>query len=168
MGVRDFDPANVSDRMLTAIVESSDDAIIGKTLEGVIVAWNAAAERLYGYRADEVQGRSIDLLVPASQSGQLRSILQSVSEGRRIDHLETIRRTKDGRLLHVALTVTPVRDVNGHVIGAATIARDLTEHKRREKALRASDERWRAVIESAVDGIILIDEHGREIGRAHV
>ena len=147
--------------MLAAIVESSDDAIIGKTLEGVIVTWNAAAERLYGYRADEVQGRSIDLLVPASQSDELRSILQSVSAGQRIDHLETIRRTKDGRLLDVALTVTPIRDSSGHVIGAATIGRDLTEHKRRAKALRASEERWRAVIESAVDGIILIDEYGR-------
>ena len=161
MGVRDFDPANASDRMLAAIVESSDDAIIGKTLEGVIVTWNAAAERLYGYRADEVQGRSIDLLVPAPQSDQLQGILQSVSEGRRTDHLETIRKTKDGRLIDVALTVTPIRDLSGHVIGAATIARDLTAHKKRERALRASEERWRAVIESAVDGIVLIDEHGR-------
>ncbi|MEQ1911232.1 MAG: PAS domain S-box protein [Vicinamibacterales bacterium] len=160
MGVRDFDPANASDRMLAAIVESSDDAIIGKTLEGVIVTWNAAAERLYGYRADEVQGRSIDLLVPPSQSDQLRGILQSVSEGRRIDHLETIRRAKDGRLLDIVLTVSPIRDLTGHVIGAATIARDLTERNRREKALLASEARWRSVIESAVDAIILIDSRG--------
>jgi len=146
---------------LAAIVESSDDAIIGKDLDGIILTWNRGAERLYGYTADEVKGRSIALLVPEDRRRELETVLEGIRLGRRVDHLETVRRTRDGRLVDVLLTVSPVRDAAGRVIGGATIARDMTAHKRDELARRISESRWRSVVESAVDGIIVIDSKGR-------
>lgn len=146
--------------MLAAIVESSDDAIIGKTLEGVIVTWNRAAESLYGYSADEVKGQSIRRLVPDDRLDELRDILDSVRAGRRVVALETRRRTKDGRDIDVRLTVSPVRDADGRIVGAATIARDLTSRKRDATTIRHGEARWRAIVESAIDGILVIDEKG--------
>src|SRR6185436_3098238 len=113
-----FDPAGDPDRFLAAIIESSDDAIIGKTLDGVIVTWNRGAERLYGYTAREVRGRPIALLVPDDRTAELEEILGEVRAGRRVESRETVRRTKDGRLVDVALTVSPVMDRDGRVLGA--------------------------------------------------
>jgi two-component system sensor kinase FixL len=156
-----FNPTADVSRFLVAIVESSDDAIVGKDLDGVIVTWNLGAERLYGYSADEVRGRSVALLMPDDRPDELAAILDRVRAGQRVEHQETVRRTKDGRLVTVSLTVSPVRDMTGTVIGAATVARDLTAQKESELALNVSEARWRAVIESAVDGIIVIDSSGR-------
>jgi two-component system sensor kinase FixL len=156
-----FNPADDGVRFLAAIVESSDDAIIGKDLDGVIVTWNQGAERLYGYTADEVRGRSIALLIPDDRPDELATILDHVRAGERVEHYETVRRTKDGRLVNVSLTVSPVRDVTGTAIGAATIARDLTAQRQSELALKAIEARWRTVIESAVDGIVVIDSAAR-------
>ena len=156
-----FNPADDGVRFLAAIVESSDDAIIGKDLDGVIVTWNQGAERLYGYTADEVRGRSIALLIPDDRPDELATILDHVRAGERVEHHETVRRTKDGRLVNVSLTVSPVRDVTGTAIGAATIARDLTAQRQSELALNAIEARWRTVIESAVDGIVVIDSAAR-------
>ncbi|HUC74871.1 MAG TPA: PAS domain S-box protein [Vicinamibacterales bacterium] len=156
-----FNPTADVNRFLAAIVASSDDAIVGKDLDGVIVTWNQGAERLYGYSADEVRGCSIALLMPDDRPDELAAILDRVRAGQRVEHQETVRRTKDGRLVHVSLTVSPVRDVTGTVIGAATVARDLTVQKESELALNVSEARWRAVIESAVDGIVVIDSSGR-------
>jgi len=156
-----FNPTADVNRFLAAIVASSDDAIVGKDLDGVIVTWNLGAERLYGYSADEVRGRSVALLMPDDRPDELAAILDRVRAGQRVEHQETVRRTKDGRLVHVSLTVSPVRDVTGTVIGAATVARDLTVQKESELALNMSEARWRAVIESAVDGIVVIDSSGR-------
>src|SRR5207247_514097 len=119
-----------------AIVASSQDAIIGKTLEGVITSWNAAAERLYGYTAEEVIGRSIDLLLPPGHLDEVPGILAQLREGERVDEYETVRVRKDGARLEIALTVSPVRDSTGRIVGAATIARDITERKHTEAALR--------------------------------
>ncbi len=155
-----FDPAGDPDRYLAAIVESSDDAIIGKTLEGIIVTWNRGAERLYGYTAKEVRGRSIALLIPDDRPTELDEIFEEVRAGRRIESRETVRRTKDGRLVDVSLTVSPVTDRDGRVLGAATIARNITAEKRAQLAFKTSEQRWRAIVDAAVDGIVVIDAKG--------
>ncbi len=148
-------------RFLAAIVDSSDDAIIGKDLDGTVLTWNRGAERLYGYTADEMKGRSIALLVPEDRTRELAFILEQMRIGKRVDHLETLRRTKNGRFVEVSLMVSPVIDAGGHIIGGATLARDLSVQRRDELAHRTSEMRWQAVIESAVDGIVVIDAAGR-------
>lgn len=153
------DAAN-ADRFLAAIVEGSDDAIIGQDLDGIVRTWNAAAELLYGYSADEIRGQSIRLIVPVELAAELQHILQTIREGRRIDRLNTRRVARDGRLLDVSLTVWPVLDHDRQVVGAATIAGDLTASGRDDTTLRASEQRWHSVIESAVDGIVVIDGSG--------
>src|SRR4029450_12511754 len=108
-----FDPETDARRFLAAIVESSDDAIIGKDLAGIILAWSRGAERLYGYTADEIRGRSIALLIPDDRRDELSYILEQTRSGRRLEHLQTVRRTKDGRLVDVSLKVSPVGDATG-------------------------------------------------------
>ncbi|MGZ6899293.1 MAG: sensor domain-containing protein [Acidimicrobiia bacterium] len=125
---------------LAAIVESSDDAIIGKALDGTILSWNAAAQRMYGYAATEVLGRRVSVIVPAEYARELESILVAVGRGERVEHLETVRRHKDGSRVDVSVTVSPIRDATGQVIGASAIARDIRERKRAEAQLRAKDE----------------------------
>lgn len=120
---------------LAAIVESSDDAIIGTTAEGIITSWNRGAQRLYGYQAEEVLGRSFALIVPQSRREQMRRILTERRHGKRIEHLETLRRRKDGSLLDVSLTISPVIDRGGRVIGASSIGRDITERKKLQKQI---------------------------------
>jgi PAS domain S-box-containing protein len=120
---------------LAAIAESSNDAIIGKSLDGIITSWNAAAERIFGYRAEEIVGQSILRLVPADRHEEEHEILQRLRRGERVDHLETVRRTKDGRLLDVPVTSSPLRDERGTIIGASKITRDITVRKRAEEAL---------------------------------
>jgi PAS domain S-box-containing protein len=126
---------------LAAIVESSDDAIISKTLDGTIRSWNEGAERVFGYKAIDVIGQPITLIIPPDRLGEEREILGRLSRGERIDHFETVRKTKDGRLVDISLTVSPVRDTGGRVVGASKIARDITERKRAEQALREADRR---------------------------
>ena len=121
---------------LAAIVESSDDAIISKTLDGVISTWNHGAERMFGYVAEEVIGKPITLLIPPDHLDEEPVILERLKRGERIDHYETVRLTKSGALLDVSLTVSPVKDLNGTIIGASKIARDITQRKRTEEVLR--------------------------------
>ena len=121
---------------LAAIVESSDDAIISKTLEGVITTWNRGAERIFGYTAEEVIGKPVTLLIPPNQTDEELAILQKLRRGERIDHYETVRMRKDGTLLDVSLTVSPLKDLEDRIIGASKIARDITQRKRMEVALR--------------------------------
>ena len=159
--VSQFRPDDETSGLLRAIVESSDDAIIGKALDGTIVSWNAGAHRMYGYTPAEAVGQSIALIVPASERQGLERISSEIAQGRRVASHETVRVTRDGRLLHVSLTVSPIVDATGRVVGASAIARDITEAKRVEAALRASEERYRSIIDSAVDAIIVIDRRGR-------
>lgn len=134
---------DVSDRTTTnrvahhfaAIVESSDDAIISKDIHGIIQTWNRAAERLFGYRPDEIIGRSVLTLIPPERHYEEDEILGRIRRGERIDHFETMRRAKDGTLIDISLTVSPIKDENGSVIGASKIARDITEKKRAEAQL---------------------------------
>jgi PAS domain S-box-containing protein/excisionase family DNA binding protein len=121
---------------LAAIVESSEDAIIGKHLDGIIFSWNAGAERMYSYTAEEVIGRSVAMLVPPDMPDELPSILERLRRGERIERYETMRIRKDGMRIDVALTISPIKDTAGTISGAATIARDITKRKREEAALR--------------------------------
>ena len=138
---RDFTEQKQAERSLArlaAIVESSDDAILSKDLNGIIQTWNAGAERLFGYRAEEVIGQPITLLLPPERIQEEEQILERVRSGQRVEHLETVRVTKDGRRLDVSVTVSPVKDQDGQIIGASKIIRDITERKRAEEALRKS------------------------------
>jgi two-component system cell cycle sensor histidine kinase/response regulator CckA len=126
---------------LAAIVESSDDAIIGKTLDGVITSWNAGAAAMYGYSAAEMIGRSLAMIVPPDRAGEVERILQRIRRGERVQHFGTRRVCKDGRLIDVSLSVSAIRDAGGTVLGAATVARDMTESNRAEADRRAMDRR---------------------------
>jgi PAS domain S-box-containing protein len=128
--ISDRKRAQVTSAELAAIVESSDDAILSKDLQGTIRSYNKAAERMFGYPAAEILGKSILTIVPPDLHDEERNILDRIREGRRIEHFETIRVTKDGRQLDISLTVSPMREPSGHVIGASSIARDVTERKR--------------------------------------
>jgi PAS domain S-box-containing protein len=146
---------------LAAIIESSDDAIIGKTLDGTITSWNEGAERIYGYSANETVGQPISMLVPPDRPEEIPTILESIRRGQKVDHFETVRVTKDGRRLDISLTVSPIRNPAGDVVGASAIARDITERKRAEDELRESEERFRATFEQAAVGVA----HGSTDGR---
>jgi PAS domain S-box-containing protein len=124
---------------LAAIVDSSEDAIISKDLEGIITSWNPAATRLFGYLPDEIIGQSVLLLIPPELQSEEPEILRKVTAGERIEHFETRRRRKDGELLHISLTISPIRDSSGRVVGISKIARDITERKLREAALVESE-----------------------------
>ena len=124
---------------LAAIVESSDDAIIGKTLEGRIESWNAGATRLYGYAAHEVIGRPVSLLAPPDRSDEVPQILERLKRGEHTEPFETIRVTKDGRPIAVSLTISPLTDSRGRILGASTIARDVTERRRGEEVARRAE-----------------------------
>ncbi|MFN2544069.1 MAG: PAS domain S-box protein [Actinomycetota bacterium] len=135
------------EHLLRAIMESSEDAIIGKALDGTVVSWNAAAERIYGYSAAEMLGRSIFEIVPPELEGEVHDILALVACGERIENTETVRVHKDGRHIRVSLTVSPIRDDDGVVTGASVIARDVTGVARTREAMRLSDERYRVLFE---------------------
>lgn len=124
-----------SQRLLALIVESSDDAIISKNLDGIIISWNEGAERIFGYTAEEAVGQPITILSPPGGCDEIRHILDRIKDGKRVDHYETVRRRKDGQLIDVSLTVSPVCDESGKVVGASKIARDITERKLAEQAL---------------------------------
>jgi PAS domain S-box-containing protein len=139
--VTDLKRAEEASRRLAAIVESSDDAIVTKDLNGVITSWNHGAEQLFGYLPDEIIGKPVSTLIPPDRYNEEPGILQRIRRGERIDHYETVRRRKDGSLVEISLTVSPVRDARGEIIGASKIARDITFRKQAEKALReARDE----------------------------
>src|SRR3712207_200223 len=116
---------------LAAIVESSDDAIIGKTLNGIITSWNPGAQQIYGYSAEEAVGQPIFMLAPPERSDEIPVILERVRRGEKVKHFETVRVTKAGRRLDISLSVSPIRDSAGNVVGASTIARDITRSEER-------------------------------------
>ena len=126
-------------RQYAMIVESSDDAIMSKSLEGTILTWNKGAERIYGYSAEEAKGQSISMLVPPEYSNDEAQILARIANGEHVDHYETLRMRKDGRRIDVSLTVSPVKDAKGRLISASTIARDITERKLAEETIRQSE-----------------------------
>ena len=171
-----------AERWLAAIVESSDDAIIGESLEGVVTSWNRSAERIFGYSASEAIGRPLSSLIwPAKEDESDLDLLRRIRRGERIDHCETVRVHKDGRRILVSLSMSPISDSNGVLIGVAKIARDITARVSMEQSLFASsekvrllteqeaqaraaslaDRRFRELIEDAPDGILQIDRSGK-------
>jgi PAS domain S-box-containing protein len=123
---------------LAAIVDSSEDAIIGRDQNGIVRSWNAAAERIFGYSAEEMIGQSLGRLLPADLQDQEVAFLNRINRGEVIDLIETMRKTKDGKLIHVSLTISPIRDAEGNIVGASKIARDITERKKLERQLQQS------------------------------
>ncbi len=146
--------------LLAAIVESSDDAIIGKDLDGIIRSWNASAERLFGYTADEAIGRHITLLIPRAFRREEDAILAQIRRGERVEHYQTVRVAKDGRLLDISLSVSPIVDSSGTVIGASKIARDVSVQHQAELALRSSRELLDTVISAAPVAVAIMDANG--------
>jgi formate hydrogenlyase transcriptional activator len=144
-----------------AIVESSDDAIISKDLNGIITSWNAGAQRIFGYTEAEVLGKPITTLIPPEMATEENLILARLRAGEVIQHYETIRVTKTGNKVHVSLTVSPLKDSNGRVVGASKIARDITQQKRAEHALRESEDRYRDLVEHSRDLLCTHDLSGR-------
>ena len=146
-------PDDITIRHLARVVESSDDAIISKDLNSVITSWNRAAERMFGYTAAEAIGQSIRMIIPADRQTEEDMVLRRIRAGEAITHFDTIRQRKDGTLIPISLTVSPIHDDAGHVIGASKISRDTSDHIRAVVASR----RLAAVIESSDDAIITKD-----------
>jgi PAS domain S-box-containing protein len=134
---------------LAAIVESSSDAILGKSLDGVIYSWNSGAERLFGYRAAEIIGRSIELIVPPEKWEEERALLERLRRGEPVEHYETVRLGQDGRRIDVSLTISPVRNGAGQIIAASSVARDITAQRRVERALRRQNDQLKVLSETA-------------------
>jgi len=145
--------------LLAAIVSSSDDAIISKDFKGTITSWNQGAERLFGYTADEIVGQSVRVLIPPDRQYEEADILARLSRGERVEHYETVRRKKNGQLFDISLTVSPIRDAEGRLLGASKIARDITEQKRAQRALHESQEYWRVTLESIGDAVVATDRN---------
>src|SRR5262249_49349848 len=131
---------------LAAIVESSDDAIYSNDLNDVIRSWNKGAEKLFGYAAEEVIGKSILILIPPNRADEETRVLESVSRGEKIAPYETVRRRKEGALIEISMTVSPLRNDAGNVIGASKISRDITERKRSEERLRESKQQYESLV----------------------
>jgi PAS domain S-box-containing protein len=147
-------------RKLAAIVSSSNDAIIGKTIDGVIESWNAAAELMFGYSADEIIGRSLQGLFPPDRTADITGRLAAVRRGERVAHLETVGRHRSGGRIHLSVTISPIRDDAGTVTGLSTIARDISRRKMIEAELREHDRRNRVLLESLSEGVLLYNAAG--------
>lgn len=145
---------------LAAIVDSTEDAIIGNSLDGTVITWNRGAERRYGYLASEIIGRSNLLMVPPERRAEAEHLLECARRGESVAHLETVRLRKDGTPIDVSVTISPIRDARGEVIGSSAICRDITERRKVERALRASEALFRTVFERAAIGIGIFDERG--------
>src|SRR5580704_13637948 len=146
---------------LALIVESSDDAIVGKSLNGKIVSWNTGAERIYGYPASEAVGQPSSILVPPGQRDELPEVLEKLKRDERIQHYETVRARKDGVRINVSVSISPVKDGEGKIVGASAIARDVTERKRVEAELQKSEAHFRSLIRDAPYGIYRVTLEGQ-------
>ncbi len=151
------------ERLFSAVVESSNDAVITMTLDGKITSWNRAAEQLFGYDTTEALGRDIALIVPPERRSELDRMLGQIGSGEKIEHHETTRRHKDGRIIDVSLSISPILDARGVVIGASKVARDITESKRTEHALNLETEERRRIFETSQDLILIADSGGQLI-----
>jgi PAS domain S-box-containing protein len=134
--------------LLFAIVDSSDDAIVSKSLDGVITSWNKGAERLFGYSAEEAIGHHISLVIPPDRGDEETTILERIARGERIEHFETVRMRKDGTMVDASLTISPIRDAFDRIIGASKIARDFTGRNLAERVLHHSEERFRTLADA--------------------
>jgi PAS domain S-box-containing protein len=146
--ITDRKRAERSTALLAAIVDSSDDAIVSKTLDGIITSWNKSAERIFGYLPEEAVGKHITLIIPRDRWNEEASIIARICRGERVDHFQTLRRRKDGSLVDVSLTISPVKDSAGNIIGASKVARDITAQVRAAEALRCREEEFRRLSQS--------------------
>lgn len=146
---------------LASIVESSDDAIISKDLNSIVTSWNPAAERIFGFSANEIIGTPITRLIPADRHSEEQQILSKIKRGERIEHFETVRQRKDGKLIDVSVTISPIKDPHGNIIGISKIARDITARKRSEAALKESEGRLKLVAEKARVGLVILTSDRR-------
>src|SRR5262249_42388399 len=158
--VTDRNRAAEAQALLAAVVESSDDAVITKTLDGVITSWNASAERLFEYTPAEAVGRPITLIIPPDRHDEERDLLARLRRGERIDHFETVRVAKSGRLIDISLRISPIRDRGGRIIGASKLARDITASKEAARALRDSEERFRTLADNIAQCAWMADGAG--------
>ena len=151
--------------LLASTVESSDDAIITKTSNGIITSWNKGAESIYGFPADEVLGKPVSILIPPGQTDEVPDILERIKRGGGIHHYETVRQRKDGQLIHVSVSISPIRDKAGRIIGASTIARDVTAEvgarKQAEEQLASASQYARSLIESSLGPLVTISPDGK-------
>jgi PAS domain S-box-containing protein len=145
------------ENLLALIVASSDDAIISKDLSGTVTSWNRGAERMFGYTAKEMIGSSLLHIIPPERHSEEAAILSKLRRGERVDHYETVRQKKDGRLLDVSITVSPLTDQEGNISGASKIARDISEQKQAQRILHESEARWRVTLESIGDAVVATD-----------
>jgi two-component system sensor kinase FixL len=145
---------------LAAIVASSDDAIVGKTLEGIVTDWNRGAEAIFGYEAAEIMGKSISMLLPRGQEAETSTILDRIKRGERVEHFETRRRRKDGEIIDVSVTVSPVWDGSGRLLGASKVAREITATKRSQIALAEREAHLQSVLDTVPDAMVVIDTLG--------
>ncbi len=150
-----------ADEWLAAIVESSEDAIIGKTLEGIVTYWNAGAERIYGYTPEEMVGQPITTLTPPDSDDEISAILERIHAGEHIRHFETTRATKEGRAIDVSLSISPIRNAEGEIVGASAISRDITGRKEMENKLRESEARYRTLFETMAQGVVYQNAEGK-------
>ncbi len=146
---------------LAAIVESSEDAIVSKDLNGVITTWNAGAERLFGYTAQESIGQPVTMLIPADHLDEEPFVLSRIRRGERVERYETVRRRKDGTLIDVSLSVSPIVDAHGHIIGESKIVRDITARKKAEATLRRNEALFSTLVEQAPTGVYVVDSQFR-------
>ena len=152
--------------LMASIVNSSDDGIISKTLDGIITSWNKGAEKIFGYSAEDIIGKHISLIIPVELQHEETNIIKKISQGENVEHYETRRLKKNGESLHVALTISPVKDANGSITGASKIVRDITDKKQAEEKLIASEMRFRSLIENSAEGISLTDAASNSIYRS--
>jgi PAS domain S-box-containing protein len=150
----------VGPKLLASIIDSSDDAIFSKTLDGVITSWNKAAERIYGYQAAEIIGRSVSLLTPPDRPDEMAGILDRIRAGKRVDHYETTRRGKDGAIIAISLVVSPMHDAAGAIIGASSIAHVIGGSGRRRAQARAASQYSRGLMEASLDPLVTISPEG--------
>jgi PAS domain S-box-containing protein len=165
--ITEFGEAEEFRQRLAAIVEFSQDAIVGKDLDGIITSWNSGAERLFGYTAEEVIGKPVTILIPCDHLDEEPEILSRIRRGDRVEHYETVRRRKDGSLVDVSLAVFPIRDTEGRVIGASKIAREITQRRQaeeiRHRLVSIVESSQDAIIGKDLDGIITSWNHGAEM-----
>src|SRR5580704_3451339 len=152
--------AEIDLQLRSAIVDSSDDAIISKNLDGIITSWNRGAELIFGYSTEEAIGQHITLIIPPDHRAEEATILERLKRGERVDHFETVRMRKDGTRLDLSLTISPVKDSSGRVVGASKVGRNITERKQTERALLESEERFRAIVETTPECVKLVTREG--------
>jgi PAS domain S-box-containing protein len=152
--------AEMALQLRAAIVDSSDDAIVSKGVDGIVTSWNRGAELLFGYTAAEAIGQHITFIIPPDRRNEEVMILAEIRSGRPVDHFETVRMHKDGSLLNISVTISPIRDSSGRVVGASKVARNITERMQIERALRDSEERFRAIVETTPECVKLVRSDG--------